>query len=377
MKQSRRFWWLGAIALAALIGLTLLAAPASKNTIGSTYGRGPDGYGAWYEYMQKRETPITRWQRPLSQFIDKFGKQNSTTLLQVYPDLTMSGFSTLLSESQNKWIEKGNNLVILGIETPVTSGEFTSELNSPVGTVKIETTRRLSLDDREKTKSLLSDRSGTLVWEKQIGKGKEIFAVTPYLGANAYQDIPGNFPFLAELVAQKSDRILVDEYLHGFKDTDVVVKETAGSWTDYLAKTPLLALLLQGIILLVLLIWAKNRRFGIAQSINPPVINNSKAYIQALAAVLQKAGSGDFVLDVVGKEERSQLQRQLGLGSTLLDDDALISAWTEQTGRSAADLQQVLRVQSRQRRLSDPDLASWLETLQNLRHSDRVTRVKK
>jgi len=50
MKRSNRLVWLAAIALGAIILLTLIVAPSnSKLNIGSTYSRTPDGYGAWYD----------------------------------------------------------------------------------------------------------------------------------------------------------------------------------------------------------------------------------------------------------------------------------------------------------------------------------------
>ncbi|MBD0344798.1 MAG: DUF4350 domain-containing protein, partial [Coleofasciculus sp. Co-bin14] len=47
MKLSnRRVWVFGAIAIGAIILITLLAAPATnKLTSGSTYNRAPEGYG--------------------------------------------------------------------------------------------------------------------------------------------------------------------------------------------------------------------------------------------------------------------------------------------------------------------------------------------
>jgi hypothetical protein len=59
-----------AIALMALVLITLMAAP-NTNLLrrGSTYGRSPGDYGAWYAFMQERNTPVQRWQKPLDELI--------------------------------------------------------------------------------------------------------------------------------------------------------------------------------------------------------------------------------------------------------------------------------------------------------------------
>jgi hypothetical protein len=385
MKRSRRPLWIGGIILGILLLLTILIAPSAKNLTGSTFGRGPDGYGAWYEFMHKEGKSIQQWKRPFTELIQKAKTDRKTgqfaTLLQIYAGITEETLDPTLfglSDLQKEWVKQGNTLVVLGSYGSVTPANFRTQQNSSKGPLKIETTLRVSQDETSdflsnknseetKFKTLLGDRFGAVVWQKNIEKGTVIYTTTPYLGANAYQDIPGNFPFLAQIVTQQGNHWYVDEYLHGFKDKDVITREAAKNWIGYITKTPLLPILLQGSILLILLIWAENRRFGIPQTIQAPITDNSKAYIQALSGVLQKAERSEFVLEVVGQEEQLQLQQKLGLGSTLLEPDALIAAWIEQTGHPAVELQQILSTKDRKRRLSDPELKIWLEMLQTLR----------
>jgi hypothetical protein len=388
MKRSqRRNWIVGAIVLGTIILLTLAMAPGAKNLAGSTFGLGPDGYGAWYTFMEKQGTPLERWKRPLKELFSQ--SQQATTVLQIYDGAALESLDTVTEsladprteDKLTDWIKRGNTLVVMGLgtpvsrlllSTPVTRAEFSTLQNSPEGTVKIETARRSKLepkqkDNKNKEEALLSDRFGAIVWQQSLGKGRIIFAVTPHLGANAYQDEAGNFPFLAKIVTHKGDRLLVDEYLHGYKDRDVVTREAAQDWMGYLAKTPLLPIFVQGLILSILFVWAENRRFGPVQVVKPPAIDNSQSYIQALAGVLQKAQSHAFVVDVVGKEEQLQLQRKLGLDSTL-DSEALIEAWTEQVGHPPDALRQVLKIQSQKQPIKDADFTNWLENLQMVRN---------
>lgn len=356
MKRTNRLWWLGGIVIAAIAILTLIAAPnTSYINNGSTYNRAPDGYGAWYAYMQKQGVKIERWQKPFEEIKAK----SPVTLLRVNSQITPSE----LDSDEEKWVKQGNTLVILGVKGAITKAEFSTLQSSSVGDIKIETSKR-----SQKKESLLElgDIFGAVVWSEKVGKGQAIFATTPYLAANAYQDYNSNFKYLAQLVS-KHPQIFVDEYSHGYRDKSITENAGDRNWLEYLAKTPLSPLLLQAGVLLLVLIWAQNRRFGAPVSIETPVIDNNLAYIQALAGVLEKAESSEFILNIVGKEEQLQLQKALGLGKIPLEHQALVDNWVQQTKHSSTQLQQLLRHSSQPSRLSDKQLLDWLDKWQKIR----------
>ncbi|MEH1926756.1 DUF4350 domain-containing protein [Nostoc sp.] len=359
MKRSNRLAWMGAIALAAIVLLSLLAAPNNtKLNTGSTYNRASDGYGAWYAFMQQQGISIKRWQKPFSEIQPE---NSPITILQVggYPR------ETILNSQEREWVEKGNTLVILGAGARVTEAEFSTMQKSPQGDIKIDTRRRYKKANSNQID--LGDRFGAIVWEENYKQGKVIFSTTPYLAANAYQDYLSNFKYLANLVTEKGNTVFVDEYIHGYKDADVRKKESEGDLSSFFTKTPLFPILVQVGILLLLLTWGQNRRFGKPVALNIPVVDNSQAYIQALAGVLQKADTADFVVQMVGKQEQLQLQKALGLGQVLLEPQALINFWIEKTGASAAELDAVLKLQSRKQPISELDLLSWLGKWRTIR----------
>ncbi|MEP0818134.1 MULTISPECIES: hypothetical protein [Trichocoleus] len=74
------------------------------------------------------------------------------------------------------------------------------------------------------------------------------------------------------------------------------------------------------------------------------------------------------MIDTIRKEEQLQVQRALGLGNQLLDPETLLTAWTQQTGRPATELADMLQLRSRGQRVSDRDLLTWLEKIQTVRH---------
>lgn len=356
MKRTNRLWWLGGIVIAAIAILTLIAAPnTSYINNGSTYNRAPDGYGAWFAYMQKQGVKIERWQKPFEEIKAK----SSVTLLRVNSQITPSE----LDFEEEKWVKQGNTLVILGVKGAITEAEFSTLQSSSVGDIKIETSKR---SPKKKSSLELGDVFGAVVWSEKVGKGQAIFATTPYLAANAYQDYNSNFQYLAQLVS-KHPQIFVDEYSHGYRDKSITENAGDRNWLEYLAKTPLSPLLLQAGVLLLVLIWAQNRRFGAPVSVETPVIDNNLAYIQALAGVLEKAESSEFILNIVGKEEQLQLQKALGLGKIPLEHQALVDNWVQQTKHSSTQLQQLLRHSSQPSRLSDKQLLDWLDKWQKIR----------
>ena len=390
--SNRRFWLLGAIGITAIIIITLVFAPANnKINSGSTYNRAPDGYGAWYAFMSKRGTKVQRWQKPVADFAKNPDAKTSSTLLRVYS----SSIAEEVTDTEKMWVQQGNILVILGVSAPVTAAPFSSLLPASAGKIKIDTGRRVFRDK----KPILGDKFGGIVWTKTVGKGTVYFASAPHLAANAYQDFPGNYEFLARLVtqsegggkeiegteqalavnfiqnpinqSQKTSKIInkvwVDEYIHGYKDPEIIKREFKDNLFTYLAKTPLFQVLIQGTIILVVAIFAGWNRFGQPITLSAPVVDNSEAYIQALASVLEKANSTDFAVELIGKAEQLQLQKALLLGQASLESESLIDAWVEQTGRKATELADLVRSPSRKQRISDRDLLAWLGKWEQIR----------
>ncbi|MBW4665850.1 MAG: DUF4350 domain-containing protein [Cyanomargarita calcarea GSE-NOS-MK-12-04C] len=365
MKRSNRRAWLGAIALSFLVILSLILAPGNNRiNSGSTYNRSPDGYGAWYAFMQEHGTNITRFAKP---FKSLKAEKTPVTLLRVNSQL----LEPIILPEEKEWLENGNTLIILGVRDSVTAANFSTMQKSSSGDVKIETRRRGKIQTGEEL--LLGDRFGAVVWQQKFGQGKVIFSTTPHLAANAYQENLSNFNYLADLLGKKNNLLLVDEYLHGYKDAAVRQEEGQGNLISYFSKTPVFPALLQVGVLLLVLIWALNQRFGKEVTLYTPVVDNSEAYIQALAQVLQKAGKTDFVVEMVAKEEQVQLQLALGLGRIPLEHQALVTAWVQQTGTQATELDKLLRLRNRKTPMSERDLISWLGKWQTLREVQNST----
>ncbi|PSB10983.1 DUF4350 domain-containing protein [Pleurocapsa sp. CCALA 161] len=370
--RQRKWLWIG-IAIAVIIILTLVAAPNSsgrKNDSGSTYGRGPDGYGAWYEYMTKKEIPIERWRKPFAQLIEE-NVQDATYLKILSKSDYLLGFIDV-SSMELDWISQGNTLVVIGKYEAVTAAPFISSIPYRQETlsnnqIKIATTRRFQQGNQDQ--SILQDRYGAVVWQETIGKGKIIYCTTPYLAANAYQDNLDNYQFLADLV-DDHQAIWVDEYIHGYKDKETIAEEQQTDILSYLAQTPWFFFLIQTVLIGIVAAISAFRRFGLPNNSKMAIADNSTAYIDALAGVLEKANSTDFVVEAITKDEQRKLQQALGLGKSLVDEETLLAAYKQQRGETEVDLSQLLRVSDASKKISDAQLITWIQKWQKLNQSN-------
>lgn len=376
MTPNRRYLWIGGLVLLAMVLITSFAAPGgSRHSNGSTYGRSPNGYGAWYAYMQQQGIPVQRWQKPLkalmgtAQPLIQQGKVQETELsrplIEKLPDrltlIRIGDRGDLYQGLNPAWVEQGNVLVLLGNRAPATKAPFDSRIPSPNGVIRVEGSRRLPVPEAE---ALLSDSFGAVVWQKKLGQGKIIYASTPYLGANAYQTAGGNFEFLAKLVSESGYPIWIDEYLHGYKDLQEVKRETPNLFV-YLSRTPVALALVQAVVLLLILLWGQNCRFGQVLQIKPASVNNSQAYMQAMAEVLRKAECSEFVLTTIARSEQLEIQKALGLGTELLPLETVEAAWSQQTQQPVEELRRILQPSSQH--LRDTELQQWLQQVARLR----------
>lgn len=381
--SQRRQVWIAVLVVLGMIVLSLFSAPTTTGLRqGSTYSRAPDGYGAWYASVQAQGIEIQRWQKPLEQLppgqaktipIDNRQGQAETapiTLLQI------ANGQGWLNAPDRDWIAQGNVFIqlgvglggVTGVNMAVTEAAFTSTLSSPVGAVKIQTSRRAetTVADRE-TQTVLADPYGSVVWSEAIGQGQLIVSITPHLAANAYQDEPGNFALLTQLVTAADYPIWVDEYLHGYADSTDTAEAPSETVVSYLARTPVLLVIVQLVIGLLLCVWGLNQRLGTPIPLRSPPPPNSQAYIQALAAVLRKANSSEFVVKTIGKAEQRHVQQHLGLGLDPVEPTVVIATWKQRHPHSTADLEALLKLATQPRRLSSQELLTWLRQVWTVR----------
>jgi hypothetical protein len=376
-KLLKQYWQLGLLAIVAIVLVTVISAMGGDSRLaGSSYSIAANGYSHWYQMMLDRGTKINRWQKSFPKLAQLAEYEQGTTLLQIQPQLA----ELEITNQQQEWVSKGNILVILGVDAPAREISFQTDLESPQGKIRIETTRRFrdnvnrnkSLKDADQ-ETILSDRSGSVITQFKLGQGRIIIATTPYIAANAYQDFQPNNELLTALVTTDSQQVLVDEYIHGYVDRktgDAKADDEGSDNNDtlsYLASTPLIIVFANLLLGILVLAWQQNRRFGKVVIPKSPEIDNSEAYIQALGGVLRQANSSEFVLQNIGKAEQLSWQQKLGLGKErLVESQVLITAWENQIKLPADDLHFVLQLTAEAHRTSPAELTIWLTKIREI-----------
>jgi hypothetical protein len=357
--------WLivGLLVLAIMFGL---AAPQTYPA-GSSYETALSGYSQWYAWMQQQGHPIQRWQRSYDQLEGK-----GQTLIQV-ANQERYAEPNLQSAEINTWVEKGNTLIVLAWDGQVSGTSFRTDIPSPQGAVRIETTRRYPA--MQKTTAEFKDGAGGIVIQSHsLGQGRIIEGSYPYLGSNIYAQQSGNFQLLAQLATRQKGPIWVDEWLHGHRDLDPETgpgsgsQDRQGAWS-YLSRQPVAVLLVQGLLLLLLLLWGQNQRFGKLLSLSPPPRNNSEQYIQALADTLNAHGHRAYVFSLLGQSLRTRLRAQLGLvgyetEAATVTDEVIAAAWSNVTGRPSQELLKLLEQTRSPHHLSDHALLHWAQNVE-------------
>jgi Domain of unknown function (DUF4350) len=382
-KLLKQYWQFGLLALVVIVLVTVISAMGGDSRLaGSSYSNAANGYSHWYQMMLERGVKIHRWQKSFPKLSQLAEYAQGVTLLQIQPQLE----ELLITNEQQEWVAKGNTLVILGATAPAREIPFQADLESPQGKIRVETTRRFGaninrnkfLEDADR-QMILSDRSGSVIAQFELGQGRIIIATTPYIAANAYQDFQSNNDLLTELVTKDRHQILVDEYIHGYTDRKPVLdRKTGDVKTDdessdnndtlsYLASTPLIVIFINLLLGILVLAWQQNRRFGKVVIPKTPEVDNSEAYIQALGGVLRQANSSEFVLQHIGKAEQLAWQQKLGLGKErLVEPQTLITAWENQIQLPTDDLRFVLQLTAEARRTNPAELLVWLAKIREI-----------
>ena len=174
--RPHRLWIWVAVGLLALALVTILAAPQYPG--GSSYSRAPGGYSQWYAFMKQQGHSIQRWQKPYSQLTSQL-KGRDQVLIQI----SDQSETVLQSPEMLQWVEQGNTLIFLSWAGKVTGAPFRSDLPTPQGQVRIETSRRYRVASAErKEASKLQDKFGAVVWSRPQGQGQIIAGTYPWIG---------------------------------------------------------------------------------------------------------------------------------------------------------------------------------------------------
>jgi len=158
---------------------------------------------------------------------------------------------------------------------------------------------------------LYADGEETLVVKYSYGRGEVLWWASATPLTNAGLKEPGNLEFFLACLGGKSNEILWDEYIHGYRDTLALS----------IAHTPVKWLALQVTLLALAVLATFSRRSGPICKPVSDVRLSPLEFVQTLGGLYENAGSASVALDISYQRFRYWLTRRLGVANNISVND--------------------------------------------------------
>ena len=152
---------------------------------------------------------------------------------------------------------------------------------------------------------LTNGRSAVLL-DYAHGQGRIIVLSDPYAVANGGISLRDNLPLALNLVSTTDGMIAFDEFHQGHG-------VTRNAFASYFAGTPVLAICGQIVLLILVVLWTRGRRFG--RPLPMPYVDrrSSLEFVASMAELQQRARAYDLAIENVYSRTRRVLARYAGM----------------------------------------------------------------
>lgn len=242
----------------------------------------PTGVKAFFTYLKNEDDHVQQW----SHTPDLFPEEDSPGLLiMAGPSFTpgkdvMGDYKSFMEAGNTILLLKTNPDGMLNIKTePVMADDTEKDLEDEDGTsyeADKNETARITPDDNDTV--LLEDDNGVIATKTDYQDGALITAVSPEWMTNEKITEDDHLTLLFNLIAEENQdwgAIYFDEYMHGDENAATI---------DTLYPKWLLMTSFQVVILIVLLLWYRGKRFGSIIIPREETVRFSNERIRALAA---------------------------------------------------------------------------------------------
>ncbi|MCA0971302.1 DUF4350 domain-containing protein [Halobacillus litoralis] len=309
MKSNKKTWLFIALGLFVLLVGAVLSSSRQPESYPPYLSSSPSptGVKALYEFASF-ERDMSRWR----QAPDVLPDQQQSALFMVEPYYTLT---TEESNAYTAWMERGNTIVFMkqnptgsfgtrsvpamGQDGPVTVTGFGESYRAIV-----EQTFRLVPGEEDEV--LLEDGQGPLAIQRSYGEGKLIVSMNPGWAANG-TILNEDHAYLIDQLLKDVDagRVLFDEYIHGSENVPTVLT-IYPKW--------ILVFALQLIILAVLWLWMKGKRFGPVFTPREHTVRLGDERLHALSAWYIRGGFYQESIRIQEEYLRSLLYKRYGIG---------------------------------------------------------------
>ena len=152
----------------------------------------------------------------------------------------------------------------------------------------------------------LTSSNSVLLLDYPHGQGRIVVLSDPFIVANGGIGLKDNLQLATNLLSSSDGMIAFDEYHQGRG-------VTRNAFASYFAGTPVLAICGQIVLLILLMLWTRGRRF--ARPLPLPVVDrrSSLEFVVSMAELQQRAKAFDLAIENIYSRTRRVLTRYAGL----------------------------------------------------------------
>lgn len=178
-----------------------------------------------------------------------------------------------------------------------------------------------------------TDRS--VVATLPFGQGEIVLLSDPYVVSNAGIALVDNAQLAINLATAGGGTIAFDEYHQGFGND-------RNRFLQFFAGTPVVALFLQGALLVGLVLLSQSRRFARPIPVAEPDRLSKLEYVGAMADLQRRTKAFDLAIENIYGDFRRRVARLLGLDATTASPHEIAEAIHARSGLNAAEVAAIM-----------------------------------
>lgn len=181
----------------------------------------------------------------------------------------------------------------------------------------------------------LRGKDRNILIDAKYGVGSIVILSDPYVISNVGVNIADNAQLGVNIVAAPGGLVAFDEYHqgHGAGQNRVL---------QYFSGTPLIAIVVQLVGLVLLILFSQSRRFARAVPEPEPDRLSKLEYVSAMAELQQRTRAFDLALENIYIDFRRRVCRHLGLDNNLTGRKELARVISERTDGNASEIEQLM-----------------------------------
>jgi hypothetical protein len=327
----------------------------------STYHAGPTGTRAFYDFLSESGHKVIRWREAPEKLL---GTSGSAIQTLVIIGTTQLPYAAEHAEPVLAWVARGGRLVLIDREPPsfllpksndwlinikelqfpalgvdpadpkemtqsvsalqpvqptlftqdvqsVMPSRFASRVRVTPATTKVDDDFDVDELESETTTSPapvihVADEQGALLVDYPHGSGRIVVLSDPYLVANGGIGLKDNLQLAVNAVASSGGLIAFDEYHQGRG-------VTRNALATYFAGTPVLPIAAQLVLLVLLILWTRGRRFARPLPLVQVDRRSSLEFVASMAELQERSRAFDLAIENIYSRTRRVLARHAGV----------------------------------------------------------------